>query len=183
VEKKEKVAERAAEPEKAVESEKNELKTPSVEGEVSANIPSGEKILDALGQLSDTKITVPAETISKIGNEIIERLMIVQSVNAAKQEVIVAFKEHVLPGTQVSLVREKSELSLVFTTTNVQSMEFLATGQDGLRNFLLEQLKDITAVHIKFEGRESGDSGGKDPQKRQRNQQSERGNEENEPQS
>jgi hypothetical protein len=147
--------------------------------EVPANVPFGEKILDTLGQISNTQLTAPAETISKIGSEIIERLMIVQSVNAAKQEVVVAFKENVLPGTQVSLVREKSELSLVFTTFNAQSMEFLAAGHDGLRNFLLEQLKDMTAVHIKFEGRESGDFGEKNSQRHRQNRQSEKENDEN----
>ncbi|MDR2812378.1 MAG: type III secretion HpaP family protein [Puniceicoccales bacterium] len=147
--------------------------------EAPINVPLGEKILDSLGQVSNTQSVASAETISKIGNEIIERLMIVQSINAAKQEVVVAFKENVLPGTQVSLVREKSELSLVFTTFNAQSMEFLVAGHDGLRNFLLEQLKDTTAVHIKFEGRESGDLGEKNSQRHRQNQQSEKENDEN----
>jgi hypothetical protein len=150
--------------------------------EMSVNVSSGEKALDVLGQVSDTKISAPAETISKVGNEIIERLMVVQSVNAAKQEVVIVFKENILPETQVSIVREKSELSLVFTTVNVQSLEFLTAGQDGLRNFLLDQLKDITTIHIKSEGKESGDLGEKNPQKRQQNQQSEKENDENKPQ-
>ncbi|MDR1906627.1 MAG: type III secretion HpaP family protein, partial [Puniceicoccales bacterium] len=142
-------------------------------------IVSGEKVLETLGQISDTKIIAPAETISKIGYEIVERLMIAQSVNAVKQEVIIVFKENVLPGTQVSLVREKSELSLMFTTVNTQSMESLTAGQDGLRSFLFEQLKDITAIHIKFEERGSGDLSEKNPQKRQQNQQSKEENSEN----
>ncbi|MDR0740687.1 MAG: hypothetical protein LBF34_03185 [Puniceicoccales bacterium] len=185
-EKKEIIAEQKAEQEEAIGSEKGEVKTSAVGGEIPANIPSGEKILGTLGQISDTKIIVSAEAISKIGNEIIERLRIMQSVNTAKQEVVITFKENVLSGTQVSLVRKKSELSLVFTTVDAQSMEFLAAGYDGLRNFLLEQLKDITTVHIKFEGREFSDLVEKNPQKRQQNQQdqqSEKENEKNEPQS
>ncbi|MDR2372438.1 MAG: hypothetical protein LBD60_04820 [Puniceicoccales bacterium] len=185
-EKKEIIAEQKAEQEEAIGSEKGEVKTSAVGGEIPANILSGEKILGTLGQISDTKIIVSAEAISKIGNEIIERLRIIQSVNTAKQEVVITFKENVLSGTQVSLVREKSELSLVFTTVDAQSMEFLAAGYDGLRNFLLEQLKDITTVHIKFEGREFSDLVEKNPQKRQQNQQdqqSEKENEKNEPQS
>jgi hypothetical protein len=89
-----------------IESEKNEVKTSAIGGEILANIPSGEKILDTIGQVSDIKITVPAKTISKIGNENIEHLRIVQSVNATHEAVIV-FKENILSGTQVSLVREK----------------------------------------------------------------------------
>jgi hypothetical protein len=150
--------------------------------EVPIIAPLGEKILDTLGQVSNTPIIISAGTISKIGNEIIERLMVIQSVGAAKQEVVIVFKENVLPGTQASIVRDKSELSLVFTTVNAQSMEFLATGHDGLRSHLLEQLKDITTVHIKFEERESGNLGEKSSQRRQQNQQSQKENDENTPQ-
>jgi hypothetical protein len=166
---------------KTAESEKGEAEIPVVAKEISVNIVSGEKVLTGLDQISDTKIVVSAEAISKVGNEVIERLVVVQSVNGAKQEVVMAFKDNVLPGTQLSLLREGSVLSLAFTTVNTQSLEFLTAGQDGLRNFLLEQLKDITAVHIKSEGRESGYLGEKNPQKRQQDQQSEKENDENMP--
>jgi hypothetical protein len=140
---------------------------------VLANGNAGDKILNAVNQISDAKMTVSTNTIAKIGIEIIERLMVVQAVDTAKQEVVIVFKESVLPGTQVSLVREKSELSLTFTTANNHSMDLLTTGHDGLRNFLLDQLKDISTVHIKFEEKGYGDSGEKNSQKRQQNQHSE----------
>jgi hypothetical protein len=144
--------------------------------------PFDEKILNTPEQISDPQIIASAEIISKIGNEIIERLMIAQSVNAAKQEVVIVFKENVLPGTQVSLFRDGSELSLTFKTVNTQSLELLTAGQDNLQNFLVDQLKDIKAVHIKLEGRESDDLNEKNQQRRQQNQQSQEENDENTPQ-
>jgi hypothetical protein len=97
--------------------------------------------------------------------------MVVNAVNSAKQEVVIVFKENVLPSTQVTLVREKSELTLSFTTTNLQSFDLLSANHDGLRNFLLEQLKDLTNIYASFDHKESHDLTQKNSQKRQQQQQ------------
>ncbi|MDR2806674.1 MAG: type III secretion HpaP family protein [Puniceicoccales bacterium] len=113
---------------------------------------AGDKILNALLQTSDASITTAAAQVAKIGDEII-KYMIVQAVRDVKQEVIITFKENILPGTQVSLVREGTALSLNFTTADAQSLNFLNANYDGLFHYLQEQLKDVTyiAIHIKQE--------------------------------
>ncbi|MDR0590605.1 MAG: hypothetical protein LBG09_02000, partial [Puniceicoccales bacterium] len=109
----------------------------------------GEKILANIAEKSDNKSIVAAESIVKIGSEIVERLMLVQAVSHAKQEVIITFKEDtVLPGTQLSVVREGSSIYLDFFAANLQSFNFLTANHSGLRNFLLERLQDVNIVNI-----------------------------------
>jgi hypothetical protein len=130
----------------------------------------GDRILSSVSEISDSKTIVVAEPIVKIGNEMIERLMVMQAVNGAKQEVVIVFKEHMLPGTQVSLVREGTSLNLSFSVNNLQSMEVLTANHSGLRNFLLDQLKDINAVNIEMkEGHMERDSSQDHHAKQQRN--------------
>ncbi|MDR2200604.1 MAG: type III secretion HpaP family protein [Puniceicoccales bacterium] len=164
---------------KGIEIAKPELKDERInfigngEETVSMNrIPEsvvGDKILNTLTQLSDvteTKITNAAESITKIGHEIIERLMIAQAVDAAKQEMIIVFRDNILPGTHLSLVREGSSLSLSFTATNLQSLDFLIANHGELRDFLLGQMKDLSSVNIRVEQERKYDAAN-DQQKRQ----------------
>jgi hypothetical protein len=109
---------------------------------------SGEKILANIAGKSDSQSIVAAEPIVKIGNEIVERIMLIQAVSNAKQEVIIAFNDSVLPGTQLSLVREGPSIYLNFFATNSQSFNLLAANHGELRDFLLKQLQDVNVVNI-----------------------------------
>ncbi|MDR0418559.1 MAG: hypothetical protein LBH08_04000 [Puniceicoccales bacterium] len=167
--------------EKAVESESIGAPMAVNEGSVNNNTP-GEGILSTQGQISASPSIIStsrsmthAGMILKIGREVAEYL----AINNAKQEVVVRFKENVLPDTQVSIVREGTKLNLIFVTGNTQSKEILNAGCNELQTFLIEQLKDIKEVHIRTEKREFSDLSEKNPQKRQQNQQSEKESDEN----
>ncbi|MDR1366937.1 MAG: hypothetical protein LBJ13_03475 [Puniceicoccales bacterium] len=143
-------------------------------GGMSGNVSPGERILNALGQISDSKSIAHAETISKVGREISEYL----AINSARQEAVIRFKGDVLPDTQASIIRQGSTVSITFETNNPQSREILNVGCNELQ-ILVEQLKDVKRAYVKVETQESGDLGEKNSQKRQQNQQSGRENDEN----
>ncbi|MDR1303171.1 MAG: type III secretion HpaP family protein, partial [Puniceicoccales bacterium] len=140
----------------------------------------GEKILANIAEKSDSQSIEAAAPIVKIGNEIVERIMLIQAVGHAKQEVVIAFKDTVLPGTQLSLTREGSTIHLDFFATNSQSFEFLAANHSGLQTFLLERLSDVNVVNIEVkEGNIDHTAPREQRQKHQRESQKDPKNEEN----
>jgi hypothetical protein len=140
----------------------------------------GEKILAHIAEKSDSQSIVAAEPIVKIGSEIVERIMLVQAVSHAKQEVIIAFKDTTLPGTQLSLTRENSTIHLVFSVKNSQSFDFLAANHVELQAFLLERLPAVNVVNIEVKGENIDHAAPRDQrQKHQRNSQKDPKNDEN----
>lgn len=136
-----------------------------------------EQVLSNLTSLSDSRMVVAADRISNIGTAIIERLMVTEAALAAKQEVTIVFKENILPGTQVSITRDGTALSLSFVSVNPNSLEFLQAGQESLRNFLMDRVDRVSNVHIKFEGQHEANDLAQ-PRQQRRQQQDEPSHEE-----
>ena len=141
---------------------------------LSQDAPKGivaEQVLQNIGQISDSKVAVAAEKITTVATEIVERIMVSEAVLSAKQEVVISFKEQILPGTQLALSRNGNEIVLNFFVTDSSSLEFLQAGQDALRSFLLNRLDRDTNVNIKLENRPLADERSQEGQEKQKRQQ------------
>ena len=108
-------------------------------------------VLGAIAQQAATQSvsrmpTDSKEVFSKIGNEIVAKMIATSDALAAKQEVKMSFKNDVLQGTEATLLKDGNKLSVNFITDVDKSEQIILQNRNDLQSLLLEKLHGTEVV-------------------------------------
>lgn len=84
--------------------------------------------------------------VNKIANEVIEKIIVSNSVLEAKQEVRINFKNDVLPGTEALISKDGNSIKVTFVTNVESSQKLILQNRDDLKYALNEKINNADVV-------------------------------------
>ncbi|MDR3143708.1 MAG: hypothetical protein LBT57_02595 [Puniceicoccales bacterium] len=140
----------------------------------------GESILASIEAMADpvSSAQISAQrTIVEIG-KLVAHQILVHEAAGAKSELWVQLQEHILPGTEMRILREGQFLTVDFLSRSGDAVTFLTQNQVVLQEYLLQRLEGMKDIRVNvhdhsegsFEGAMEHDSGQGRDRRREREQ-------------
>ncbi|MDR1665583.1 MAG: hypothetical protein LBR62_00845, partial [Puniceicoccales bacterium] len=122
---------------------------------------SGMAVLESLQRTSNDQgvSVIESPKLSRIGMELVERILVSSAALDNKQEVRITFNQNLLADTTVRIFREGTALNVVFTAGAESSLQFLNHHQTHLKEHLTEKLS-LNEVHVTVQQSASSDASG-----------------------
>jgi type III secretion system needle length determinant len=132
---------------------------------------SGMAVLESLQRTSNDQgvSVIESPKLSRIGTELVERILVSSAALDNKQEVRITFNQNLLADTTVRIFREGTALNVVFTAGAESSLQFLNHHQTHLKEHLTEKLF-LNEVHVTVQQSASSDASGGDGRSRNRHE-------------